>query len=80
MYETIIARFNEEMKPFEKTYVYEEQTMYEDFNDVMTSKSCHKDELIKMASFEILKNIFNQITSYDIHSEGIMLYVIDLCM
>jgi hypothetical protein len=59
MYETIIARFNEEMKPFEKTYVYEEQTMYEDFNDVMTSKSCHKDELIKMASFEIFNRTYN---------------------
>jgi hypothetical protein len=78
MYEVIIARFNEEMKPFEKTYFYEEQTIYEDFNDVMTSRSGHKDELIEMASLEILKNIFDQITSYDIHSEGIRLYLKDL--
>ena len=78
MYEVIIARFNEEVKPFEKTYFYEAQTIYEDLGDVMTSRSGQKDELIEMASLEILKNIFNQITSYEIHSEGIRLFLKDL--
>jgi hypothetical protein len=78
MYESVIGLFNEDNRILEKTYFYELDTIYEDVSDVMTSRAGSMNELLQMTSLDVLKTIFNEVESYEIYSEGLTLYLLDL--
>jgi hypothetical protein len=78
MYESVIGLFNEDNHTYEKTYFYELNTIYEDVSDVMTSRAGTMNELIEMTSLNVLKTLFSEIKRYDIHNDGLTLYLLDL--
>jgi hypothetical protein len=77
VYETVLGSFNQENTIFEITYFYESQMIYEDLGDVMISRPGSKDELISMTSLLIFKDMFRKVKNYEIHSEGIRLFLND---